>query len=211
MGNRCKTLQSQSDMEKIIPFIDTPFVKILTGVRRYGKSTTLEMVQTFSAATLSKYLKSQNRQMDPETVYSYLNKLENAYILHRCSRYDIKGKEILKIQEKFYLADSSFRFAVLGYDENAAASILENLVYLELVRRGYDVYVGKLDHTEIDFVATRKKKSIFRFRKGSKQNGENMAICFPLLIIIRSMFCEWMNYPVATMKESKQCMLQISF
>lgn len=161
MGNRCKTLQSQSDMEKIIPFIDTPFVKILTGVRRYGKSTILEMVQTFSAATLSKYLKSQNRQMDPETVYSYLNKLENAYILHRCSRYDIKGKEILKIQEKFYLADSSFRFAVLGYDENAAASILENLVYLELVRRGYDVYVGKLDHTEIDFVATRKEEKIY--------------------------------------------------
>ena len=117
--------------------------------------------QTFSALTLSKYLKSQNRQMDPETVYSYLNKLESAYILHRCSRYDIKGKEILKTQEKFYLADPAFRFSVLGYDENAVASMLENIIYLELRHRGYDVYVGKLDTAEIDFVATRLNEKIY--------------------------------------------------
>ena len=72
--------------------------------------------------------------MDPETVYSYLHKLENAFILHRCSRYDIQGKEILKTQEKFYLADTSFRFSVLGYDENAVAGMLENVVYMELLR-----------------------------------------------------------------------------
>ena len=117
--------------------------------------------QTFSALTLSKYLKSQNRQMDPETVYSYLNKLESAYILHRCQRYDIKGKEILKTQEKFYLADPAFRFSVLGYDENAVASMLENIIYLELRHRGYDVYVGKLDTAEIDFVATRLNEKIY--------------------------------------------------
>jgi len=117
--------------------------------------------QTFSALTLSKYLKSQNRKMDPETVYSYLNKLENAYILHRCSRFDIKGKEILKTQEKFYLADVAFRFAVLGYGEDAVASSLENIVCLELLRRGYEVFVGKLGTTEIDFVATRKEEKIY--------------------------------------------------
>ena len=117
--------------------------------------------QTFSALSLSKYLKAEKRTMDPETVYSYLNKLENAYILHRCSRYDIKGKEILKTQEKFYLADTAFRFSVLGYDENAVASMLENIVYLELLRRGYDVYVGKLDNTEVDFVATRKEEKLY--------------------------------------------------
>lgn len=60
------------------------------------KYTFSNVGQLFSVVSLSKYLKSQNRKMDPETVYSYLNKLENAYILHRCSRYDIKGKEILK-------------------------------------------------------------------------------------------------------------------
>lgn len=130
-------------------------------LERVVKYTFSNVGQTFSAATLSKYLKSQNRKMDPETVYSYLSKLEKAYILHRCSRYDIKGKEILKTQEKFYLADTAFRFSVLGYDENAIASMLENLVYLELVRRGYKVYVGKMDNTEIDFVATRQEEKIY--------------------------------------------------
>lgn len=130
-------------------------------LERVVKFTFQNVGQTFSALTLSKYLKSQNRQMDPETVYSYLNKLENAYILHRCSRYDIKGKEILKTQEKFYLADPAFRFCVLGYDENAVAAMLENIVYLELRHRGYDVYVGKLDAGEIDFVATKQNEKIY--------------------------------------------------
>ena len=130
-------------------------------LERVVKYTFSNVGQTFSALTLSKYLKSQNRQMDTETVYSYLNKLESAYILHRCSRYDIKGKEILKTQEKFYLADPAFRFSVLGYDEDAVASMLENIVYLELRHRGYDVFVGKLDTTEIDFVATRQNEKIY--------------------------------------------------
>lgn len=136
-------------------------IRKIDQLERVVKYTFSNVGQTFSAATLSKYLKSQNRQMDPETVYSYLSKLEKAYILHRCSRYDIKGKEILKTQEKFYLADSAFRFSVLGYDENAVASMLENLVYLELVRRGYEVYIGKLEKTEIDFVATRQEEKIY--------------------------------------------------
>ncbi len=83
-------------------------------------------------------------------------------------RYDMKGKEILKTQEKFYLADPSFRFSVLGCDQNAIAGLLENVVYLELVRRGYDVYAGKLNNLEVDFVAVRKEEnSIFRFLNGS--------------------------------------------
>lgn len=117
--------------------------------------------QTFSALSLSKYLKSENRSMDPETVYSYLNKLENAYILNRCSRYDIKGKEILKTQEKFYLTDTALRYSVLGYDSNTVASMLENVIYLELRTRGYDVYVGKLDNTEVDFVATKQDEKVY--------------------------------------------------
>lgn len=117
--------------------------------------------QTFSALTLSKYLKNEHRQLDPETVYSYLSKLEKAYILHRCSRYDIKGKEILKTQEKFYLADSAFRFAILGYKEDMVASTLENVVYIELLRRGYEVFVGKLEQSEIDFVATKQGEKVY--------------------------------------------------
>ncbi len=117
--------------------------------------------RTFSAASISKFLKSQNRSIDNETVYNYLSKLESAYILHRCSRFDIQGKEILKTQEKFYLADSALRYSVLGYSPDSIAAMLENVIYLELLRRGYDVYVGKLDNTEIDFVAVKQENKLY--------------------------------------------------
>ena len=117
--------------------------------------------RTFSAASISRYLKSENRSIDNETVYNYLKKLESAYILHRCSRYDVQGKEILKTQEKFYLADPALRYSVLGYSPDSAAAMLENIVYLELLRRGYDVYVGKFDNAEIDFVAEKQENKLY--------------------------------------------------
>lgn len=117
--------------------------------------------RTFSAASISKYLKSENRTIDNETVYSYLTKLESAFILHRCSRYDIQGKEFLKTQEKFYLSDPAFRYSILGYTPNSVAAMLENLVYLELLRRGYDVCIGKIGNAEIDFVATRQENKLY--------------------------------------------------
>ncbi len=117
--------------------------------------------RTFSASALSKYLKSQNRSIDNETVYSYLSKLESAFILHRCSRFDVEGKEILKTQEKFYLADPSLRYAVLGYSADSVAQMLENLIYLELLRRGYDVFIGKIGNNEIDFIATKQENKLY--------------------------------------------------
>jgi predicted AAA+ superfamily ATPase len=111
--------------------------------------------RTFSAASVSKYLKSENRSIDNETVYNYLSKLESAFILYRCSRFDLQGKEILKTQEKFYVADPAMRYSVLGYAPDSVAAMLENVVYLELLRRSYDVYVGQLTGGEIDFIATR--------------------------------------------------------
>jgi len=117
--------------------------------------------RTFSATSISKYLKSENRKIDNETVYSYLEKLESAYIIHRCSRYDLQGKEILKTQEKFYLVDPAFRYSILGYNPNSVAAMLENIVYLELRRRGYEVYVGKLDNMEIDFVAEKQENRLY--------------------------------------------------
>ncbi len=116
---------------------------------------------TFSAKSISDYLKSQKRTIDNETVYSYLDKLVKAYILHRCSRYDIKGKEILKTQEKFYVADTSFKYSILGYDPNTVAASLENVVYLELCRRGYTVNIGKIDDAEIDFVAVKQNEKVY--------------------------------------------------
>lgn len=136
-------------------------IRKIDQLERIVKYTFSNTGQTFSALSLSKYLKCQNRSMDPETVYNYLSKLESAYILHRCSRFDIRGKEILKTQEKFYLADPAFRFAVLGFNEDDVASTLENIVFLELRHRGYDVYVGKLDQNEIDFVAVRQNEKLY--------------------------------------------------
>lgn len=87
--------------------------------------------------------------------------MEKAYLLHRCSRYDLRGKEILKTQEKFYLADTSLRYSVLGYNSDTVASSLENVVYLELCRRGYDVQIGKTPDGEIDFVATKQNNKLY--------------------------------------------------
>lgn len=106
-------------------------------------------------------MKAEHRSLDNETVYSYLKKLEKAYLLHRCSRYDLQGKELLKTQEKFYLADTSLRYSVLGYNVDTVAASLENVVYLELCRRGYTVNIGKTADGEIDFVATRQNEKIY--------------------------------------------------
>ena len=76
-------------------------------------------------------------------------------------RYDLQGKELLKTQEKFYLADTSLRYSVLGYNPDTVATALENVVYLELCRRGYTVNIGKTNDGEIDFVATRQSEKIY--------------------------------------------------
>jgi len=117
--------------------------------------------RTFSAASISKYLKSEHRAVDNETVYEYLHKLESAFILHRCSRYDIQGKELLKTQEKFYICDPAMKYCVLGYTPDSVAAMLENVVYLELLRRGYEVAIGQLVNGEIDFVATKRENKLY--------------------------------------------------
>lgn len=136
-------------------------VKKIDQLERVVKYTFNNVGNTFSAKSISNYLKSEQRKIDNETVYSYLEKLQKAYILHRCSRYDLQGKSILKTQEKFYLADISLRYAVLGYTTDSVASSLENIVYLELKRRGYDVCIGKYNDKEIDFVATKQNEKIY--------------------------------------------------
>lgn len=130
-------------------------------LERVVKYTFNNVGNTFSAKSISDYLKAEKRTIDNETVYSYLEKLEKAYLLHRCSRYDLQGKEFLKTQEKFYLADTSLRYSVLGYHSDTVASSLENVVYLELSRRGYTVNIGKLNDFEIDFVANRQNDKLY--------------------------------------------------
>ena len=130
-------------------------------LERVVKYTFSNVGNTFSAKSISDYLKSEHRKIDNETVYSYLEKLEKAYLLYRCSRYDLQGKEILKTQEKFYLADTALRYSVLGYHPDSVASSLENVVYLELCRRGYKVNIGKTADGEVDFVAQRQGEKLY--------------------------------------------------
>lgn len=136
-------------------------VRKIDQLERVVKYTFQNVGNIFSAKSIADYLKSEHRKLDNETVYSYLEKLEKAYILHRCSRYDLRGKEILKTQEKFYIADTALRYSVLGYNFDSVAASLENVVYLELCRRGYTVNIGKTDDGEIDFVASRQNEKLY--------------------------------------------------
>lgn len=136
-------------------------VKKIDQLERVVKYTFNNVGSKYTSKSISNYFKSEQRKIDNETVYSYLEKLQKAYILHKCSRYDLQGKDILKTQEKFYLADVSLRYSVLGYTVDSVASSLENIVYLELKRRGYDVYIGKIKDKEIDFVATKQNEKIY--------------------------------------------------
>nr|MCU0375625.1 ATP-binding protein [Chitinophagaceae bacterium] len=109
--------------------------------------------QKFSAKSIADFFKSQQRKLDISTIYNYLNALESAFIIYRMPRYDIKGKELLKTQEKFFVSDHGLVRAVLGQRPHHISGILENIVAIELMRRGYKVFVGKLDDIEIDFIA----------------------------------------------------------
>lgn len=116
---------------------------------------------TFSGKNIADYFKSQYRKTDVNTIYNYLHALQKAFVLYRVSRYDIKGKEILKTQEKFFAGDVSLVYALMGNRDRMISGILENLVFLELKRRNYQVYIGKLDSKEIDFVAEKRGQKIY--------------------------------------------------
>lgn len=113
---------------------------------------------TFSAKKVADYLKSQRLSISVDTVQSYLGYLTETYAVHRVQRYDIKGKRNLEIHEKYYLGDIGLRNAVLGYRDAAINGLLENLVFIELRRRGYRVAIGKFGDAEIDFIATKENE-----------------------------------------------------
>ena len=117
--------------------------------------------KTFSANAIVKFMKGEGRTLSVETVYNYLEWLEKAFVIYRCQRYDMQGKTVLKTQEKFYLADASLKYCMLGFNPKSIAAMLENIVYFELRRKGYDVYIGKNAAKEIDFVAVRWDERLY--------------------------------------------------
>ena len=117
--------------------------------------------KTFSANAIVKFMKSEGRSLSVELVYNYLEWLERAFVIYRCQRYDMQGKTVLKTQEKFYLADASLKYCIMGFSPKSVAAMLENIVYFELRRKGYDVYIGKNAAKEINFVAGRRDERIY--------------------------------------------------
>ena len=117
--------------------------------------------KTFSANAIVKFLKSEGRSLSVEAVYNYVEWLEKAFAIYRCQRYDLQGKSVLKTLGKFYLADASLKYCMMGFNPKSIAAMLENTVYFELKRRGYDVYIGKNGTKEIDFIAARRDERIY--------------------------------------------------
>jgi hypothetical protein len=115
----------------------------------------------FSAKKIADYLKSQRIRVGVETVQKYLAYFIEALVLYKVPRYDLKGKRLLEVHEKYYLTDPGMRHALLGYREADISGVLENVVFLELKRRGYRVWVGKYDNSEIDFVVTKEREKIY--------------------------------------------------
>lgn len=117
--------------------------------------------QTLSTASISRYLKSENRSVSHETIYNYINYAVEACLIYLAPRYDLRGKRLLSFQEKLFLSDTGIREAVYGYNQRDISQVLENIVYLELLRRGYKVNIGKIDAQEVDFIATRGAEKLY--------------------------------------------------
>ncbi|HBM17580.1 MAG TPA: ATPase [Lentisphaeria bacterium] len=160
--------------EVVFQYLSSVFNTILLKdiVKRYSirNISLLERVSAFvfdnignllTANNISNYLKSQKIQTYSDTVQIYLGYFVSTFIAHKVPRYDLKGKRILSINEKYYLNDLGIRHSILGYRSADISQILENVVYLELLRRGYSVNVGVLVDKEIDFIATKQNKKIY--------------------------------------------------
>ena len=141
---------------------DTIVLKDIVARRRFPDIATLESVVRFmfdnignicSTKSIADTMTSAGRKISVHTVESYLSALTDAFILYKTGRYDIKGKQYLKTGDKYYAADVGLRRALLGAKRADDGHILENIVFLELLRRGYEVHIGKVGSAEVDFVA----------------------------------------------------------
>ena len=114
-----------------------------------------------NAKNIADYFKSQQRKVDINTVYNYLDALQGAFIIQRVPRYDIKGKELMQTNDKYFVSDLSLVYAVMGYKDRMISGALENIVYWEMRRRGYDTCIGKQGSQEVDFVGIRRDEKIY--------------------------------------------------
>lgn len=114
-----------------------------------------------SSKKIADTMTSNGRKIDVKTVEKYLDAFTESYVVYQANRYNIKSKQYLKTLEKYYVVDIGMRSMLLGSKTMDVGFVLENVVYLELYRRGYEIYVGKLDHLEVDFVAMDVKRTTY--------------------------------------------------
>lgn len=149
---------------------NTVVVKDILSRNNFQNISLLNMILKFmidnvgnlvSANNIADYLSSNGQKTHVDTVLNYLEAFENAYILYKAERFNLKGKRILRSPHKYYIVDSGIRNAILGFRDLDIGRVLENIVYLELKRRGFDVRVGVDDQFEIDFIATRDDEKLY--------------------------------------------------
>ena len=116
---------------------------------------------TFSATSISKFFKSENRKVATETILNYIKACEEAFLVYRVARNDLLGKKILNANEKYYIADHGIREAIMENNQKNINQVLENIVYFEMLRRGYNVKIGKVDNLEVDFVCKKNDETIY--------------------------------------------------
>lgn len=161
-------IQLQDDPSSLYQYLDgiynTILIKDIANRKKMTDTSQLYRIVRFMADNIgnitsikkiSDTMKSDRQDIAPHTVDTYLTALKESFILYAASRYDVKGKEYLKTGEKYYLADVGLRYMLLGNKAQDFGHILENIVYLELLRRGYKVYVGKVGTQEVDFIALK--------------------------------------------------------
>jgi len=146
------------------------------------------MGSLFSAKRISDFLKNQNRRLGTETIYNYLSALEAAFLVSKVKRWDIKGKRILETQEKYYFEDFGLKNAVMGYNEKNISGLLENIIFLELRRRGYEVFIGQGTNCEVDFIARRRDETEYFQVAYLLASPETMEREFKPLLNIRDNF-----------------------
>lgn len=116
---------------------------------------------TFASTSITKFLKNEHRTVAPETILNYIKYCVDAYLFYQVNRQDLQGKQILATNEKYYMADHGLREAVFGGNMKDINLILENIIYMELLRRGYSVTVGKAGDKEIDFVCQKQNQKLY--------------------------------------------------
>lgn len=192
-------LQTPDEINSYLEGIyNTILVKDIIDRKKIADTLVLKSVSQFlfdniglelSSKRIADTLTSNGRKSDPKTIEKYITSLEESFIVYKASRYNIKGKEYLKSLEKYYVSDIGLRNFMLGKKAMDVSHILENIVYLELIRRGYEVYVGKVDDMEIDFVAQNTQGNTYIQVSASVRDENTLARELKPLKAVRD------NYP----------------